>query len=733
MLAVGVRPAASATVEAALGSLVRRGAKRLDLVPLSVGQVATLLRYAGADPATSELVRAATGGNPMFVSELARHLAAGGSLDRVPSTLAELLRAEMRRLKPAARDLAAVCAVLDGEIDPGMALVVAGAERLQFDDLVAAGFLVEQGPAYRFRHDTIREAIRAGMSSSERARLDAAIASEALARNDRQMVAVHGCRAGATWDPEVAHAAAVEVSRDLASRFNVEAAARTASLARSIRRLVSLSPEARLDLEVADGETFTAAGLKAESRDVLRQAAVWARRMGDATALARIALVFGLGYEHGLARDSEVLALLHEALESLPESAHAARARILSRLAWQELQRDGIPAREALSAAALAEARMSEDPGALAAALNARCWGLSTPEGLEERRAAAREAWAAARDDGDVDLELGALMWVFRSELEAGNVLAAREAADAFDAITTRSPLPYHRWYAYLFRGTLALVEGRFEDARRLAGEIDPLATTQPEQAETNAVALTDEIAIASGPGSRLHGLRHLHDYLEGDLELAWIVRPHLRAIEAGPVAGRVALAQSMETFRDAPVDEDWLSITTALAAAAILCADAPVAQELFERLLPYETRWSVIANGASCRGPVAGYLAGLASVLGRNSDADAFRERAANAIRSTGARGMDYWMSLEPLAGTERTRGTGLLTAREAEVLALVARGHTNQEIAEMLVLSVRTVQRHVENVYGRLGLHSRATATLAAVEMGLVSPRDVRESRDG
>ena len=69
-----------------------------------------------------------------------------------------------------------------------------------------------------------------------------------------------------------------------------------------------------------------------------------------------------------------------------------------------------------------------------------------------------------------------------------------------------------------------------------------------------------------------------------------------------------------------------------------------------------------------------------------------------------------------------------GGLTRRESEVLALVARGHSNQEIADALVLSVRTVHRHVENVYGRLGIHNRAEAALKAVELGLVAPRDVR-----
>ena len=49
-------------------------------------------------------------------------------------------------------------------------------------------------------------------------------------------------------------------------------------------------------------------------------------------------------------------------------------------------------------------------------------------------------------------------------------------------------------------------------------------------------------------------------------------------------------------------------------------------------------------------------------------------------------------------------------LSAREREVVALIAQGRSNREIADALVLSVRTVERHIENVYNRLGISGRA-----------------------
>jgi DNA-binding NarL/FixJ family response regulator len=56
-----------------------------------------------------------------------------------------------------------------------------------------------------------------------------------------------------------------------------------------------------------------------------------------------------------------------------------------------------------------------------------------------------------------------------------------------------------------------------------------------------------------------------------------------------------------------------------------------------------------------------------------------------------------------------------GGLSEREVEVLRLIAAGRTNQEIAEALVLSVRTVERHVTNIYAKLGAEGQAARAVA------------------
>jgi DNA-binding NarL/FixJ family response regulator len=67
-------------------------------------------------------------------------------------------------------------------------------------------------------------------------------------------------------------------------------------------------------------------------------------------------------------------------------------------------------------------------------------------------------------------------------------------------------------------------------------------------------------------------------------------------------------------------------------------------------------------------------------------------------------------------------TGSLGKLSRREIEVLALVAQGLTNHEIAERLVLSEHTVHRHVTNILRKLSLPSRTAAASLAAHHGLV-----------
>jgi two-component system, NarL family, response regulator LiaR len=68
-------------------------------------------------------------------------------------------------------------------------------------------------------------------------------------------------------------------------------------------------------------------------------------------------------------------------------------------------------------------------------------------------------------------------------------------------------------------------------------------------------------------------------------------------------------------------------------------------------------------------------------------------------------------------------------LSPRETEVLRLMARGFTNQQISRGLFISVSTVKKHVRSVISKLGVSDRTQAAVRAVELGILADRDAPE----
>ena len=113
---------------------------------------------------------------------------------------------------------------------------------------------------------------------------------------------------------------------------------------------------------------------------------------------------------------------------------------------------------------------------------------------------------------------------------------------------------------------------------------------------------------------------------------------------------------------------------------------------------------WKTTAGASARRNRPEGHRRLLAGALGRDMPASVSLEAPNASSRSTST------------AANGRTPRHDVLTPREREVLRLVARRYTTREIAEELVLSVRTVERHVENIYAKPGVSSRRLATAYA-----------------
>jgi DNA-binding NarL/FixJ family response regulator len=119
---------------------------------------------------------------------------------------------------------------------------------------------------------------------------------------------------------------------------------------------------------------------------------------------------------------------------------------------------------------------------------------------------------------------------------------------------------------------------------------------------------------------------------------------------------------------------------------------------------VPYEAATTRVLLGMACR------------ETGDDDGAEACFEAARTAFDQLGAV-VEVETPDRPLPGG--------LTEREAEVLRLVASGVGNRQIAEELVLSEKTVARHLSNIFVKIGVSSRAAATAYAFEQGLVGSR--------
>ncbi len=106
----------------------------------------------------------------------------------------------------------------------------------------------------------------------------------------------------------------------------------------------------------------------------------------------------------------------------------------------------------------------------------------------------------------------------------------------------------------------------------------------------------------------------------------------------------------------------------------------------------------------------------------------DALGDEDAARIELDAARGVFARLGAQPdkaridaLTALSASRTAGGLTDREVQVLRLVAMGKTNRAIAAELVISEHTVARHIQNIFRKLDLPSRAAATAYAFEHGL------------
>jgi DNA-binding CsgD family transcriptional regulator len=282
----------------------------------------------------------------------------------------------------------------------------------------------------------------------------------------------------------------------------------------------------------------------------------------------------------------------------------------------------------------------------------------------------------------------------------------ARRAGTRF--VETMNPVAglafYREGELLRLRGEFGAAEEAYREASRCGWEPQPglsqlrLAQGRPDSA---AAAIRRATGEASDPLKRAGLLAACVEIMlaVGDLEEARNASRELDEIAAGYESEMLtAMAEHARGAVDLADGDTRIALTPLRRAL----------QRWHELAAPYEAARARVLIGQACR------------TLGDGDSADLELEAARDVFARLGAR--PDLAELDSLTRNAPSANRHGLTPRELQVLRLVAAGETNKGIAAKLVVSERTVDRHVSNIFTKLDVSSRAAATAYAYEHDLV-----------
>jgi DNA-binding CsgD family transcriptional regulator len=262
----------------------------------------------------------------------------------------------------------------------------------------------------------------------------------------------------------------------------------------------------------------------------------------------------------------------------------------------------------------------------------------------------------------------------------------------------------YQQGELHRLRGKFAEAEDAYRQASRWGREPQPgLSRLRLAQGQVDAAAVAIR-RVVDEASDRLTRSNLLAAYVEimlaaGDVRAARAHADELSAIAAdlgAPLLGAVAAHANGAVL---------LGEGNPPAALAALRGAWTAWQELEA---PYEAARVRVLLGLACR------------QLGDHEGAEMELDAARGVFRRLGA--VPDLARVQALSRKAAPKAKGGLTAREVQLLRLVAAGKTNRAIAAELVLSERTVDRHVSNIFTKLGVSSRAAATAYAYQHQLI-----------
>ncbi len=618
----------------------------------AVISLVTTITGTAPDTADADRLRSRTGGNPLFVRELARLMVANntGPTDgsALPATVTDTLRQRMTVLSEPCRSLLAAVAVAD---TTDLALL-AGATALppaQVEELLTecrmARVLVEPGPDPErpFVHDLYREAVLAGLPPADRRRWHRAVA-DAWIRLSTDGDITRAGRIAAHLTAALSEPTAGPGSPDAAlavdwlTRAASEATARIGheEAVRLYRRALPLTDRHNPDLWIALASAELRAGDPA-ARESYLAAAQAARAKGDQAALTAAAL--GL-HKVGARGDHDTqVALIEEAAGAAPRGT-ADRALLLAALARERRHALG-PAEEwqHIAAEAVSAARELEAaPRVLATCLLALHDALWMPGSAAARLSVVEEMAQAAGAAGNRELVAQATVLRAACLLEFNDRHGLAELADY---CRQEDDLGHARgrWEAESRRATLRLITGAVDEAQDASAAAFELGV-RIGVPDATGVHGTQRWPLSLFTGDRLillEMMRGIDLIAMRDVFSAAVLRT-----EGDPEeARRIALTLSLDVL---PVEKYDLEFD-ALAAEALAAGGRNAETErAFHSLARYAGTNVVVGGCASFWGPVDLYLGHLAVAL---EDPDGARQHYAAAAEMAAALGAPRWHTL--------------------------------------------------------------------------------------
>ena len=686
-------------------------------------------------PALARLVSAA-GGNPFYARELARAAARQGMVEGgelpLPADLAALLRDRLSALPPGTRNALATVAALG---QPTIAAVAAAVDEADLDPAFAAGVLREDHAVVRFEHPLLAEAAYHGLPPARRRAVHRRLADLS---GDAEERARH--LAAAATRPDASVSAAIEKGAAAAAGRGAPAAA--AELFEVAARQEP-DPERAVTRRLAAAEFHAAAGngrrataiadelieslppgpqraqalvLRAQSEgppwkvlDWLRQAVEEAGEDGQTRARALFVTGVTLTVANRYGEAAEWFHAASALLESVPDPA--LRTRVLGELADIEVWTGREGGLERLREAAALE---GDDPAPDAA------WGPTT---LLGRALVYVDDLAAARpllEDGyrralaGADEENRAILCLHLTELEcrAGHLGAARRYAEEGLEVYEASWGEWGQRSLSYARLLAAAHEGDVDLARELGEQ--GLARCREEADELfelhHLCALGFLELSLDDPAAASQWLGEVPDRVEASgIRDPGFFLCHAELSEALTGLGRIDEAEGRLTALEAwgrSLDRPRALATAARGQALVAATRGDLDRALVhlddafvhhERLhVPLERARTLLVLGAVQRRAK------------RKAAARSALEESLAIAHRIGAR---LWVEraraeLQRVGGRSRSKG---LTPTESRVAALVAEGRTNQEVADALFVTVRTVEANLTRIYSKLGVRSR------------------------